>query len=48
MRKKRHIVIDGQNLKIESVVVGQPSQEAINHAALIIAHSYLNRRISHG
>ena len=47
MKKKRHIIIDGQGLTIKSVVIGKPSQEMINHAALIIAHSYLNRRTNH-
>ena len=38
------MVIDGKNLIVESRVVGEPSSEALNAVAMIIAHAAYNHR----
>ena len=40
------MVIDGDNLVIESRLVGEPSSEALDAAARIIAHAYNNREVT--
>lgn len=42
-RKKGYTVIDGKDLIVEVVTVGEPSKEAMKNVARIIAQSYLNR-----
>lgn len=43
MRKRNSMTLDGKNLVIESVIVGQPSKDVLKNVGMIIAQSYLNR-----
>ena len=40
------MVIDGKNLIVESRVVGEPSSEALDAVAMIIAHAYNHREVT--
>ena len=45
MRAKRHMVIDGENLVVESEVIGDPSRVDWDTVARIIFDAYNNRRV---
>ena len=40
LKAKKRMVIDGENLVIESIVVGDPSRVDLDCVARIIAHAY--------
>ena len=46
MRANKRMVIDGKNLVVESRLVGEPSSEALDAAARIIAHAYIHREVT--
>lgn len=48
MRKQNYMVINGQNLVVESITVGKPSKDVLNTVAMVIAQSYLNREVHNG
>lgn len=45
MKNKKTMIIDSEELIVESVVVGQPSRSVIDDVSMIIAHSYKNRGV---
>lgn len=48
MRAKKHMVIDGENLVIESQIVGDLAGVDIDAVAMIIAQAYNNREMENG
>ena len=42
------MIINDKSLIIDSVIIGKPSREALDTAAMILAQSYMNREVENG